>query len=111
VSDWVAELSSDDTFTAEDYDNRDKCPNCIQKEREASMAWDRIQELDRALRLACEELGKEPSSPFAHANCPYWNFQECVIPFENRPKVVCKDIRSNCWRDYYLSKAKANPDV
>jgi hypothetical protein len=58
VSDWVAELPSDDTFTAEDYDNRDKCPNCIQKEREASMAWDRMQELDRALRLACKEMGE-----------------------------------------------------
>jgi len=58
--------------------------------------------LEKALRLACKELSKEPDNPWRLHRCPYNDYEECVSDIH---PVVCNDIREECWYKYFMNKA------
>jgi hypothetical protein len=94
--------------------NCDKVVRDIEKESLQEQVDDLINDLDlhkKALELACEELDGCPSSNhkeilskdggFMDHCCKYIEWELCP----NR-----REIKEQCWKDYFLTKAKEQTD-
>lgn len=82
----------------------DRCVDITDIRKQLESSEEGKAELERALELACGEIGRYASCPLV---CNKISSCEKVDP--NHPEWLCQAVsayQSNCWKQYFITKGR-----